>query len=355
MQPRCFGDTNLAVSPISLGCWIFGMDRWGHSTGQRAMDLLIFSHDQGITFFDGDDACGNGRAETILGQFLKTVPRDAVQIACKFGHDYHRHPETPRSRRDHGQDFSPRFLRCALEQSLKRLDTDYIDLYMARHINLTQFRDDLFAELHKVRDEGKIGVWGVSLGPSIGWREEGFKSIMEYNARAVQTDFNLFEQHPGRELCEAAHSHKSGVLARLHGNSSILNHGVNPDMAIPERDHRNTLDNAGNLYGPRKHELIQHYASDHGMTGHQLACKWLLMQPALTSITGTFLNENEIREAVEATMKPDLSLAEMRRLAEDYARNWDLGPDAQPCDLMSSVHPTGRVRSSYVPPPVLIA
>src|SRR5204863_763321 len=102
------------------------------------------------------------------------------------------------------QDFSPKFMRFAREQSLNRLGTDSIDLYMAHNIKLPQFRDDLFAELEKVKEEGKIKVWGVSLGPAIGWREEGFKAMLDTGAKACQTVFNLFEQNPGREFCETA-------------------------------------------------------------------------------------------------------------------------------------------------------
>ena len=91
------------------------------------------------------------------------------------------------------------------------------------------------------------------------------------------------------------------------------------------------------------------------MTVHQLACKWLLQQPALTSITGTLLNEHEIREAVESVDKPNLSQTELRELAEAYANDFGLGPEAHPCNLKSSADISGQVRSSYVPAPVLIA
>ena len=91
------------------------------------------------------------------------------------------------------------------------------------------------------------------------------------------------------------------------------------------------------------------------MSMHQFACKWLLMHPTLTSITGTFLNKEEIKEACESVDKPNLSLAELKQLAADYANDWNLGPDAHPCDIKSSVDPSGAVKSSYVPPPVLIA
>jgi len=75
----------------------------------------------------------------------------------------------------------------------------------------------------------------------------------------------------------------------------------------------------------------------------------------LTSITGTFLNEEEIAEACDAVDKPNLSTAELNQLTQDYARDWNLGADAHPCDLKSSTDPSGKVRSSYVPPPIYVA
>jgi aryl-alcohol dehydrogenase-like predicted oxidoreductase len=355
MERRRFGNTNLEVSVISLGCWPFGVDWWGHYTDEAAIRLCQFSYDQGITFFDNGDAYGNGRAETVFGQFLKTVPRDKVEIGSKFGYDFYSDPGMPGGHAERKQDFSPRFLRIALEQSLNRLGTDYIDLYMAHNIKLPQFRDDMFAELEKVRNEGKIRVWGVSLGPAIGWREEGIKAMMDHHAKAVQTVFNMFEQNPGREFCETARATKAGVLARVHDNSSILKDVVKLDTEITESDHRKFRDQAWKIYGLKKLELVRHYAGDHGMTVHQLACKWLLQQGGLTSITGTFLNEHEIREAVESPDKPNLSMRELQQIADDYGRDWGLGPEAHPCDLKSSIDPSGRIRSGYVPPPVLIA
>jgi aryl-alcohol dehydrogenase-like predicted oxidoreductase len=355
MQRRTFGDTSLEVSAISLGCWIFGVDWWGHYTHADAQRLLKFSLDQGITYFDSGDAYGNGRAESLVGQFLKTVPRDKVEIGGKFGYDFYSDPGEVGGHRERKQDFSPAFLRFALEKSLQRLGTDYIDIYMAHNIKLPQFRDDLFAELEKIKEEGKIRVWGVSLGPAIGWREEGITAMMDYHAKAVQTVYNLFEQNPGREFCETARSTRAGVLARVHDNSSILKDKVRLDTKIDINDHRKFRDQAWKVYGLKKLELVRHYASDHGMNVHQLACKWLLMDTALTSITGTFLNEDEIREAAESVDKPDLTMVELQQLAADYANDWGLGDEAHPCNLKSSTDPSGGVRSTYVAPPVLMA
>ncbi len=141
----------------------------------------------------------------------------------------------------------------------------------------------------------------------------------------------------------------------MHDNSSILKDVVKVETEIDKNDHRKFRDNAWKVYGLKKLELIRPLAKAHGMTMHQLACKWLLMEPNLTSITGTFLNEHEIREAAESCDKPNFSRAEMEKLAKDYAVNWDLGDEANPCNLKSSVDPSGAVKSKYIPPPVFVA
>lgn len=357
MERRKFGNTALEVSAVSLGCWIFGVDWWGHYTQEDCDRLCSFSMDQGITFFDNGDAYGNGRAETLFGQWMKNakIDRSKIQIGGKFGYDFYSDPGEAGSHRERKQDFSPKFMRFALEQSFKRLGTDYLDLYMAHNIKLPQFRDDMFAELEKLKDEGKIKVWGVSLGPAIGWREEGVKAILEHDAKAVQTVYNMFEQNPGREYCEAARANHAGVLARVHDNSSILKDVVKIDTTISQDDHRKFRDQSWQIYGLKKLELIRPIAADLGMTVHQLACKWLLMDPVLTSITGTLLNEHEIKEAADSTGKPSISRAQLETIATEYARDWGLGAEAHPCDLKSSTDPSGKVRSGYVPTPVLIA
>jgi aryl-alcohol dehydrogenase-like predicted oxidoreductase len=355
MERRKFGNSGVEVSAIALGCWPFGVDWWGHYTDEAAIAMCQFAWDQGITFFDNGDAYGNGRAETVFGKFLKTRQRDKIEIGGKFGYDFYSDPGVPGGHAERKQDFSPKFLRFALEQSLKRLGVEYIDIYLAHNIKLPLFRDDMFAELEKVKAEGKIRAWGVSLGPAIGWREEGVKAMIDHQAKAVQTVFNMFEQNPGREFCETARATHAGVLARVHDNSSILKDVVKIDTEISSTDHRKFRDQSWKIYGLKKLELIRHYAADHGMTVHQLACKWLLQQGGLTSITGTFLNDKEIKEAAESTDKPNLSMQELLQISEDYAVDWNLGPDAHPCNIKSSIDPTGVVRSGYVPPPVLMA
>ena len=356
MLRRKFGNTNLEVSAVSLGCWIFGVDWWGHRTQEDCDRLCSFALERGVTFFDNGDAYGNGRAEELFGNWLRHRDRSQVEVGSKFGYDWYSDPGEEGSHRERRQDFSPQFMRKALEQSLRRLKVDTIDLYMAHNIKLPQFRDDLFAELEKVRDEGKIKVWGVSLGPAIGWREEGFRAMGDHDAKAVQTVYNLLEQHPGKEFCEMARATKSGILARVQDNSGVLKDVIKPDTQLAANDHRKFRDANWKTYGPLKVEKIRPIAQRHGMTIHQLACKWLVQaNPTLTAITATLLNEQEIAEVCEAMRKPDLTGDELRQLDEGYRTDFGLPPEAHPCDLKSSVDPKGHVQSGYVPPPVLIA
>src|SRR5205085_7710300 len=128
MERRTFGNTGLEVSAVSLGCWIFGVDWWGHCTDERALELCRFSHNQGMTFFDNGDAYGNGRAEELFGRWMKDarIDRSKIEIGGKFGYDFYSDPGEAGSHRERKQDFSPAFLRTSFERSLKRVGTDYI-------------------------------------------------------------------------------------------------------------------------------------------------------------------------------------------------------------------------------------
>ena len=307
MERRKFGNTGPTVSAIGLDC--------AHiPAGGKALELIRLAYERGITFFNV------GNTHESLTQFLNggMARRDQLEIGSAFSCEH---------------DFSPASIRAALERSLQLMATDYVDVYLAEHLKLPQFRDDAFAELEKLKCQGKVRLWGVSLGPEIGWREEGLRAIHDYHANAVQSAFNLFEQDPGRELCEMAVATGAGVVARV---------GVD--------DHRGRTS-----INRRKIELVQPCAAEHGMTVQQFCLKWLLQQKGLTSISAALRDEREIVEACGAVGKPNLPRAVLDQIARDYARDWDLGPDAHPRDLMSSVAPGGRLRSSYVPPPVLMA
>lgn len=356
MTPRTFGHHDVAVSPISLGCWIFGVDWWGHRTQDDCNRMCDLALDRGITFFDNGDAYGNGRAEELLGVWLRQLPaekRHRVQIGGKFGYDWHTDPGTPGSHRERKQDFSPDFIAKALDDSLRRLGVERIDVYLAHNIKLPHCSDELFRACERMVEQGKVGVWGVSLGPAIGWREEGFEA-MNKGAAAVQTVYNVLEQHPGRELGEMATATGAGILARVQDHSGILKDAVKSDEHPSGSDHRKFRDEAWRIHGPKKADKLRPIAERHGMTLHQFACKWLLQQPAVTSITATLVSDDEIREIAAVPDLPEITPEELNQIQDWYHDDFGLGDEAHPCAIKSSVAEGGSERSQYAPPPVLI-
>src|SRR5207247_1316738 len=127
------------------------------------------------------------------------------------------------------QNWSPEHARRALEASLRRLRTDRVDLYQLHNPRMDAVeRDDLFAELEALRDEGKIRHYGVALGPAIGWREEGLRALETREITSLQTVYNLLEQEPGSDFLEAAERSGAGVMARVPTSSGLLEDKYTP-------------------------------------------------------------------------------------------------------------------------------
>lgn len=342
--------TDLKVSQVGFGAWTVGTTWWGDRGPDDAVRLVETAIDCGMTFIDTADAYGDGASEEFVGKVI-AGRRDRITLATKFGYDIYNYPAA--SQKTHGerpQDFSPGFVRRALEQSLVRLNTDYVDLYQAHNLKLPQFSDELFATLNALRDEGKIRAWGVALGPAIGWREEGLASFLDHHAATVQSVFNMFEQDPGRELCEAA-AHTGGtVISRVPHCTGLLKDIYTPDTKFGASDHRKYRDKYWLKFGLAKVDAVRFLADETGMTVGQAALKWLSAQPNLLTSLPTCLNEAEVREFTAAADKPDLTADQLARVAALYERDFDLPAEAHPCDLKSSSNPEGAVRSEYVKP-----
>ena len=172
MQRRTIPGTNLNVSLLGFGNFVFGTNWWGQFSGEDGIRLQNQAFDLGVTFFDTGAAYGNGRAERLLGETIKYAGRENLIISTKFGYDFYKDPGEQGGHAERQQDFSPDFVRFDLEKSLERLGIDCVDLYQAHNPKLPQFKEDLFEVLEKLQHEGKIRYWGLALGPAIGWRRD---------------------------------------------------------------------------------------------------------------------------------------------------------------------------------------
>ncbi|MEM6315194.1 MAG: aldo/keto reductase [Planctomycetota bacterium] len=147
----------------------------------------------------------------------------------------------------------------------------------------------------------------------------------------------------------------AGILARVQDHSGILKDAFVGGEMPSGNDHRKFRDRPWMIHGPKKADMLRPLAQGHGMTLHQFACKWLLQQHAVTSITATLTTDDEIREIAAVPTLPEITPDELNQIQDWYNDDFGLGADAHPCDIKSSVAEGGKERSGYVPGPTIIA
>ena len=326
MRYRKLADTDVTLSEVGFGVWTVAAGWWGDFTDDQAADLLRRALDLGITYFDTGDTYGNGRGETILAEAFKGQ-RDKVVIGTKFGYDFYTNPDLNRGQRERPHDWSPTFVRFALEQSLKRLDTDYIDLWMLHNPRMDAVqKDDLFALLEQVKSEGKIRAYGASLGPAIAGTEHGDEVLKTRKIDALQIIYNLLEQNPGRRFLPLAREHNVGLLVRVPHSSGMLEGKYTADTVFPPSDHRSHRSRSWLIEGLQKIETLRFLHEDRGMTLGQAALKWVLADPIITSAQPNIYDLDQLEEFAAAPDLPDLMPDDLERVQALYARNFDLAP-----------------------------
>jgi len=351
MQNRPLPNTDLSVSLLGFGNFVFGTNWWGDFTDDEAVNMQNRAVDLGVNFFDTAPAYGNGRAESLMKRTIADVGRDNIVLSTKFGYDFYSDSGEEGSHRERKQDFSAKAIRFELEQSLTRMGVDVIDLYQAHNVKLPHMNDEMFETLDALVAEGKLKSWGIALGPAIGWREEGHKALNETNSAVIQTVMNLYEQDPGRELCEAAVAMgKGGIIARVPTNSGILDEEFKtPDHKFEKRDHRKFRDKDWLIYGLKKNEILQPIAAELGLSVRGLAIRWLASVPGVMSIEPNIITVEDLEDYAKACDGQTLPDDVMQQLDELYAKDYDFGEGAHPCDLKSSVAEGGSERSRYLP------
>lgn len=317
MRTRRFGTSDLAVSEVGFGAWAVGSGWWGPTDApgtlvRRALEL-------GITFFDTGDAYGDGRGEELIGRALAGVDRSSVQLATKFGYvlDAPRegHPEGERP-----QDWSPRHMRRALESSLRRLGTDYLDLYQLHNPRMDAIaRDDLFEELARLRDAGTIRAFGVALGPAIGWREEGLRALSERRVAAVQTVYNLLERDPGEDFLAAASDTGAGILARVPTSSGLLEGRFTSRTTFDASDHRRHRPAGWLADGIPRVERLRFLEAGGRRSLTAAAVQFILRRPQITSVLPTITTVAELEEYAAAAAAPPLGDDELERIDDVLA------------------------------------
>jgi len=351
MKYRTLRKTDMKVSEIGFGMWTVSTGWWGKFTEGEAISLMNKAYDLGVTLYDAADTYGNGYSEELLAKAFKGR-RDKVVIATKVGYDFYNHGEVRKGQREIPQDFSPKFIRFAVDQALQRLKTDRIDILQLHNIRQGQVEDDaIWNTLEELRAEGKVLHSGAALGPAIGWLYEGVDLVQKRNPAVLQHIYNMLEQFPGAPMQAATYARiptagctvddlpefkhgqmtiepqlDTNYLIRVTHSSGMLEGKYTEETVFAPEDHRSHRPRSWLINGVKKIKTLQFLTgSESGRTLGQAALLWLLAEKTVSSCLPNIYNEEQLVEFATATDKPALTLEELNHVAELHQRNFDLG------------------------------
>ena len=261
MNRRTLGRTGLSVSEVGFGGWAIGGNKFGNSYGptddaesQRAIRRAF---ELGCNFFDTADVYGHGHSEELLGAVLQDV-RDQVIIATKAGG---------------GGDFTPAYLRFAVERSLERLRTDRIDLLQLHNPPITLISAmETYEPLETMKREGLIRFYGVSVHPP----EEGLAAVTATMPDTVQIVYNLARREAEDTFLPAAQAANVGVIAREPLANGFLAGRYNADSVWDRGDIRTRMPRPYVAQLSALGQRVRDLAEKSGMTAAQLALKFVL-------------------------------------------------------------------------------
>lgn len=206
MRYREFGNTGMKVSEIGFGAWAIGGNSQGNSYGTTddrvSLEAIYKALDLGCNFFDTADVYGYGHSEEILGKALRNN-RDRFIVATKVGADFY----SGRNQKS----FSPDYIRRALDKSLERLNTDYLDVYQLHNPPLKLIeRPETYEILQELKREGKIRAWGISIFDPV----EGMTALKITQPDCLQVVYNVFSTRAAQELMPRALAANCAIIAR---------------------------------------------------------------------------------------------------------------------------------------------
>ncbi len=321
MKYRQLGDTELELSEIGLAVWPITTGVWRGSEDD-ALALLKNAYDLGVNVFDTADVDGKGKGEELLSKAF-AGNREMVVLATKVGYDFYNDDAADGvagSRR-----FDADYVRYAVEQSLARLGTDFIDLLQLHHPTMDAMQDDgVWQLLESLKAEGKIRYIGVDLGPDIGHHDEGLLAIRKRYTTTLATRYNLFEQDPGRKFFTVALETKTGILVRSPHANGVLDDTVRDPSQL----------RSGGYFPPRaagwaeeaiaKRTKLEWIREGKDVTFPQAVLKVYLWEETVPSVLVEAQDAAQLAEFCEAPEKPDYVREEIAEIAEQYRRNFDV-------------------------------
>jgi len=280
MKTRKLGRGGLEVSALGFGC--MGISQSYGLPMERAdgIKLVRDAVDRGVTFFDTAEVYGTFKNEDLVGEALAPV-RDKVVIATKFGFRYENGKQLD------GVDSSPANIRRAVEGSLKRLRTDYIDLYYQHRVDPNTPMEDVAGTARDLIAEGKVKHFGLS--------EAGAQSIRRAHAvqpvTALQSEYSLWFREPEAEIIPTLEELGIGFVPFSPLGKGFLTGAIDAKTQFVSSDFRNSVprfSEENRIANQQLVDVLGQIADSKGATRAQIALAWLLAQkPWIVPIPGT--------------------------------------------------------------------
>jgi len=321
MKYRRVGDTELEVSEVGLAVWPLSTDAW-RGSDDEALALLRKAYDLGVNFYDTADVDGHGKGEELLAKAF-AGNRELVVLATKVGYDFYNDPSA--NGVQGSQRWDADYLRYAVDQSLARLGTDYIDLLQVHHPTLEAVNDEaLWQTVQALKDEGKIKYFGAALGPGPGWHDEGVLAMRKRGATSLSTVYNLLEQDPARKFFTVALESMTGILVRNPFASGVLDGTVAKPEDVRTGGYATARSAPWVREALEKRKKLEWIREGKDTTFSQAALKVYLWEETVPSILVETQDAAQLAEFCEAPEKPDYVREEIAEIAEQYRRNYDV-------------------------------
>jgi len=298
MEKRKLGNKGLEVSALGLGCMGLSFGYGPAVDKQEAIKLIRTAYEKGVTFFDTAECYGPFTNEELLGEALAPF-RDKVVIATKFGF------QDGDSKK--GLDSSPARIRAVAEASMKRLRTDYIDLFYQHRVDPNTPIEEVAGTIRDLISEGKIRHWGLSEAGT----ETIRKAHSEQPVAALQSEYSLFFREAEKEIIPTLEKLGIGFVPFSPLGKGFLTGAINETTKFDPADFRNIVPRFSEENRKANQalvDLLKAIATEKNATPAQIALAWLLAQKSwIVPIPGTTklhrLQENNGAAIIELSVE----------------------------------------------------
>lgn len=320
MKKRYLGINKLEVSSIGLGCMGFTQSYPPFPEKKDSIATIRKAVELGVTFFDTAEVYGPYTSELWVGEALKSV-RGQVKIATKFGFGVEEGQPT-------ALNSEPKHIRRAVEGSLKRLQTDYIDLLYQHRVDPKIPMEDVAGTVKELIHEGKVLHFGLSEASAKSIR----KAHSECPVSAVQSEYSLIWREPETKIFQVLEELGIGLVPYCPLGRALLTGVITKDSRFEKSDRRATLP----MFTPEALDhnmeivkLVKKWARRKNVTPAQFALVWMLSEkPWIVPIPGT-TNPEHLDDFLGAA-KVRMSTDELKDFEKDYSKIHLIGHRADP-------------------------